>query len=387
MPLSLPEKISLEKSLIYVLIVAVLIAFVFIFYLFFSYFTRDISVETPIGEEEWEIGKTYTIKWEANGIDKVGIVLFKGVEPKWIAKNVHAGQETYDWKIYPGQEFGDDYWIAVFEYPWKKGNQIAYSKGSFAITYPELASCDILSIEKEWPYVPSDLPDLRRVFITLGEYKGDLGGLDGADQICKKEAEEQGLEGVWHAFIGGEADDQMAVKRLEQTPRGKSGVYIEALPTATLIRGSTCHQLLGNNFSQFLNRFTDLSVVNSGKLSQEFLDSLSNVWLGRLNEKSKKNCSDIAAVIDNNQVAVAEKYTFTTTCQNWSIDERKIEGYSSLGDSSAFPTCYTPEGQSTKAVILGGLSTGFDGEGVNKTFTGYQGKYCDRSQRLVCIEE
>ena len=173
------QKITLEKTLIYIIIFAVVITFAFIFYLFFSQFTKNVELVYPRNGLELEIGKTHQISWEASGIDKVGIVLFKGEEAKWIAKNVPAGAGSYDWKIYPGQEYGDDYWIAIFEYPWRQGNELDYTNGAFVITYPELAACDDLSVTEEWPYVPNDLPHSRRVFITQEKYKGDLGGLGG----------------------------------------------------------------------------------------------------------------------------------------------------------------------------------------------------------------
>jgi len=389
MRLSLPEKITLEKSLIYLIILAVLISFTFIFYLFFSQFTRTVKVQTPMGGEEWEIGQTYQITWKERGIDKVGIALFKGTEAKWIAKDIHAGLEKYDWKIYPGQAYGDDYWIAVFEYPWRKGNKIDYSKGAFAVTFPELFSCDTLTVENERPYLPNDLPDLRRVFITQESFTGSLGGLDGADRICQAEAESQGFKGTWHAFLGGDSDDDIAVRRLERTPRSTNGIYVEAASAAVLIRGATCHQLLGRDFNEFLKKFSDLYMINEKKLEDSFLKDFSNIWLGRVDEKSKKNCTAIATALTDPYKPSAEKYSLTTTCQNWTKEEEKVEGYYNIDDlaGGSFPTCYTPEGVSTKAVILGGLSSGLEEEGIYKTFTPYQGKYCDKVQKLLCIEE
>ena len=389
MRFTLLEKVTLERSLIYVLIIAVLITFVFIFYLFFAQFTRKVELQEPIGGEEWEIGQTYSISWKARGIDRVGIVLFKGTEPRWVAKNVYADLEKYDWKIYAGQEYGDDYWIAVFEYPWKKGNKIDYSEGAFAITYPELASCDNLSVDEGAPYIPSDLPNLRRVFITEETFTGSLGGLDGADRICQEEAERRNFEGNWIAFLGGDSDDDLAVKRLERTAKKTEGVYIQADPKAVLIRGATCHRLLGKDFSEFLENFSNLSVINEGKFEDEFLKDFKNVWLGRLNEKSKKNCTSIASAMPNPYLPTAEKYSHTTTCQNWTQESQMVEGYPvSAGEPQpAFATCYTPGGASTKAVALGGLATGTVGEGADEVFTPYEGKHCNEPQKLMCIEQ
>lgn len=387
---SILEKFTIEKNLIYVLIFAVLVTFGFIFYLFFGQFTKNIQITAPLGGEEWETGQTYKITWKARNIDKVGIVLFKGEEPQWIAKDIHAGVGSYEWKIYPGQQYGSDYWIAIFEYPWKKGNRIAYSDGSFAIVFPERASCDGLSIQNEWPYVPSDLPNLRRVFITEAIYNGNLEGLEGADKKCQEEAQKQEFSGAWHAFIGGDSDQEIAVERIKKTPRKRDGIFVEAKSALTLIRGATCHRLLGKNLDGFLMKFSNLSVVNEEKFEDSFFQKLDEVWLGRFDEKSKKNCTSIAALIPNPYIPLAEKYSSTTSCQNWTRGEKSVQGYPVPPGQPkpSFPTCYTPEGKFTDAVASGGLATGLTGGGVgNNEFTPYQGKSCDSRQHLLCIEE
>jgi len=386
---SIFEKFTLERNLIYIAIAAILIVFGLIFYLFFGQLTKSIQILTPNGGEEWEIGQTYEITWEAKGLEKVGIVLFKGTEPKWIAKDVKAGLGKYEWKIYPGQEYGDDYWIVVSEYPWQKGNEIDYSDGAFVITYPELASCDGLSIEGGWPYLPSDLPNLRRVFITEESFTGNLDGLQGADQKCQEGAEKQGFDGKWQAFLGGDSDEDLAIERLKRTPRKTDGIFVAAIPAATLIRGATCHRLLGKNFDEFLEKFSDLVIINEEKLEKDFLEDMKNLWVGRLDENSKKNCTTIAAVLSALYKPLAEKYSFTTTCQNWTQGERLVAGYPAPtgGIPAPFPTCYTPEGKFTDAVALGGLSSGLTGKDKDTAFTLYQGKYCDTQQKLLCIEE
>ncbi len=386
---SILEKFTLEKSLIYFLILAVLVVFGFVFYLFFGQITKSVKILAPNGKEEWEIGKTYKITWQAKGIEKVGIVLFKGKEPKWIAKNVSAKAGKYDWEIYPGQEYGDDYWVAVFEYPWQKGNKIDYSDGAFAVVYPELGSCDFLSTENEWPYLPSDLPNLRRVFITKNDFTGNLEGLDGADRKCQKEAEEQGFGGKWQAFLGGDSDTDLAVERLKRTSRKTDGIFIEAESAATLIRQATCHRLLAKNFDEFLVKLSDLLIINGERLEKGFLDNMGNLWLGRVDEKSKKNCTPIGIIPSDSMGAISERYSLTATCQNWTRENRLVEGYpvSTGGPKPSFPTCYTPEGKSIDAVALGGLSSALIGTGNNTTFNIYQGKYCDTRQKLLCIEE
>lgn len=379
---------TLERTLIYILIFAVLITLFFIFYLFFSQTTKSIKLQSPNGGDEWAIGQTHKISWEAKGINRVGIVLFEGREPKWIAQNVQANLEEYEWKIYPGQEYGDNYWIAIFEYPWKEDSKIDFSDGAFAITYPKLASCEKLSVTNEWPHVPSDLPDLRRVFITQDSYRGNLGGLDGADRICQKEAEKQGFSGTWQAFLGGDSDDDLAVERIKRTARGTDGIFVVAKPEATLIRGETCHRLLAKDFETFLKILSELSVVSKEKLEKNFYEELKNVWLGRLDEKSKKSCIGIVEVLDS-YGATAEKYSLSSTCQNWSTGNKMIEGYPVPPGypTPSFPTCYTRGGELTNAVALGALASGTVGKGYEQVIDPYQGKYCDNSQKLLCIEE
>jgi len=390
MQLSLPEKVSLERTLIYLLIFAVLAAFGFIFYLFFSHFTRSILVTYPNGREALEVGQTYQIKWSANGVDKVGIVLFNGKDPKWIAKDIPASLGKHEWKIYPGQEYSDNYWIAIFEYPWKNGNKISYSQGSFAVTFPELAGCEKFSIEDSQPYIASDYPNLRRVFLTQDSYTGNLGGLDGADKKCQDEAEKKGLKGNWHAFLGGDEDNNIAQERLKRaSERGMEGVYIDADPKATLLRGATCNRLLGNNYDEFKNNFLALYNINQKKLSDSFFKNLNNVWLGRIDEKSKKTCTSLTALENDPYRPSAEKYSLTATCQNWTIDGHYVQGYPVAAGQPkpTFPTCYTAGGVMTNAVMSAGLSTGLTGEGNNKAFTPYYGKECDTKQKLMCIEE
>ncbi len=385
MPNSFFQKITLEKTLIYIIIFAVIITFVFIFYLFFNQFTKKVEIVYPRGGQELEIGKTHQIIWEASGVDRVGIVLYKGGEPKWIAKNVPAGAEKHDWKIYPGQEYGDDYWISVFEYPWRKGNELDYTNSAFVITYPELATCNDLAVEEEWPYVPNDLPHLRRVFVTEEKYTGDLGGLEGADQKCQSAAEKLGYGSSWKALLGGEAEEEVAVARIKSSMQEEEGPFTMAKPEATLIRGATCHRLLGNSLDSFLDKLSDSVFLNREKLSNDFYDKVSEAWLGRLNSKSKKNCIPITSVVGSGNVRLEEGYSFTSTCQNWTNGQRFAEGYpvpeGEIGGD--FPACFTPAGESTDAVAVGAFAIGISKE---TNFMTDWGKYCGDDQRLICIE-
>lgn len=354
---SIFDKITAEKSLFYILIASIVVVVIVIVYLFIVFGSAKIKITSPNGGDEWEIGQKYEITWEAKKVDKVGIALFYEAKVEWIAKDVSANLGKYEWEVYRGHEYGDGFWIAIFEYPWREDGEVDYSKGAFKITYPASASCDALSVDDEWPYMSSDYPDVRKVFVTQESYKGNLDGLEGANQKCQEEAEKAGLEGNWIAFLGGDGDEEVAVERLRNSRRGINGVFIQAEPSAELIHGTTCHRLLGKNLDKFLEKF-----------------STSGVWFGRINETSAKNC----IVATTSQVKLNEKYSYTTTCQNWTNSEQFADGYRE-NPLSDFPLCYTPSGSSVRSVALGGL--GSDESNLNV------GGYCHRERKLLCIED
>jgi len=212
-----------KKILPWVLIAIVVIGMaIWLVYRFIG--EKSLELISPNGNEIWQAGKTYQITWKAKNIGKVGIMLVKDKTPReseWIVKDFPAGKRKYDWQIFGWQEPRQDYKIAIVEYPWYEENKIDYSDKNFTILGPTFASCDNLSIEAEWSYLPSDFPNLRKVFITNTAFGGNLGGLGGADEKCQKEAEERGLEGTWKALLGD--DTNLAVERLNL-----EGIFIEA---------------------------------------------------------------------------------------------------------------------------------------------------------------
>lgn len=383
-------KLPLKEKLI--LIVAILI-FLFIELGVFSQIGSDnvflaqlfgggkIKITTPNGGEKWSAGKTYQITWKTSGIDKVGIVLFKGQTPSWIAKNISAKEGKYDWEIPDWQEPSQDYKIAIFEYPWQKGNKIDYSDEFFTISGSRYASCDTLSISAEWPYLASDIPNLRKVFITTNTWKGDLGGLEGADEKCQTEAKKKGFSGTWKALLG---DDQtLAIDRLKL-----DGIFVEAEAAATVAGGNkTCHRLLGENFEKFLEKFSTPWIINREKLSTDFLKNLSNVWVGRITDNSPKECIEITKEYPSK--VLAENYSFTTTCKNWTSNNYRIPGYPPLASYKPdYPKCYTSTGKRTDAVGMAGLSIGLTGQVTSASnFSPFLGKSCDTYQKLICLEQ
>jgi len=166
------------------------------------------------------------------------------------------------------------------------------------------------------------------------------------------------------------------------------GIFVNARPAATLPEGKTCHQLWGNSFDEFLKKLSDTMAINQEKFDRNFLQQeLSNVWLGRINNDSKRDCATVSSkysVTDPSKV-----YSFTATCQNWTIGQETVSGYPpAYGQTPNFPKCYNTLGQRVNAVSLVGLSTEILGpsNGI-QYFSPASGKYCNTSQKLICVQQ
>jgi hypothetical protein len=59
-------------------------------------------------------GQSYEIEWSSSNVDRVGIVLFGGEQPQWIAYNYPAGAQKFVWESDPYQPAGTQYRFAVF---------------------------------------------------------------------------------------------------------------------------------------------------------------------------------------------------------------------------------------------------------------------------------
>ncbi|MDD5606477.1 MAG: hypothetical protein PHN37_01265 [Candidatus Pacebacteria bacterium] len=372
------KKIKFEKFSVYLLILAFLLLIILL-YSVFSTGVKGLKLITPNQGETWEIGQTYSIVWESQNIEKVGIVLFQGKEPQWIAKNINAKLKKHEWTIQFGQDFGSNYWIAIFEYPWHEKALIDYSIKSFTIAPSDYFTCEQGSIDQQWLYLPGDLPGLRKVFITSNTYKGDLGGLEGADQICQNEAQILELDGQWLAFMGGEQKGETIVERLEKTTKGLTGIFIEAKSDFDLGRDQSCYRFIAKDLEEFLKIFSGNKSIYSRLLSPSFFAKIDKIWLGRINQESKETCIFLPDVSTFSYLS--EKYSSSSTCQNWTREDSFVTGYREREEIN-FPQCFTPEGERTDAVRLGGLSSA--SFGVN--FVSQQGKVCDTKQYLLCIE-
>jgi hypothetical protein len=370
----------MNKILIWIIVSVAAAAVIggLIYYFFFV--EKNLSLSYPNGGQVLQANQIYRITWRANKVARVGITLIKesSKETEWIAKDVSGSAGKYDWKVFVWQEPRQDYKIAVFEYPWQEGNLIDYSKNDFTILGPTFASCDTLSVEKEWPFVPSDYPDLKKVFITEDSWTGNLDGLAGADKKCQDEAQNLGLEGNWKAFLG---DDQNpASDRLDL-----DGIFVSAeSASGTLPGGKTCHRLLGKTFDEFMNKLADNLTTNQKRFDQEFLDGLGNVWLGRISQDSEKDCTPVLTSSQD----PSRQYSFTTTCQNWTSSDDTVSGYPpAAGQSPEFPICYNPQGKRVIAATVGALSMGLTGQEENRVFSSILGKPCNYDQKLMCVQQ
>ena len=376
------DKDRIKRFLPYIILGT--IAFVILIRIIY-YFTIEKRLElvAPNGGEKIIAGRTYSITWKAQKIEKIGIVLIKGGDlknPQWIAKDIPASKKKYDWNVFVWQEPGEDYKISIFEYPWKERNLIDYSEENFTIIGPKFAACDQLSIEAQWPFVPRDFPNLRKVFITTKRFDGNLGGLDGADEKCQQEAKDKGLTGTWKAFLGN--DQISAIERLKL-----DGIIVEAESAGTLPEGKTCHRLLGKNFQEFFKLLENPVEFNKARLGEDFFNSLRNVWLGRLKKEDKRSCLVVSEYQEN--INLPYRYSYTVTCQNWTSNRRIIPGYPPAPGSIAnFPECYTPDGRRIDAASLAGMTSGYlTKENAITFFTPYAGTNCDSTMKLICIEQ
>ncbi len=373
------QKIKFEKFSVVLIIITIFIVMIILFYLSFTQEKREIKLLSFNEGEEVKIEEIYSITWSSKDINRVGIVLFKGDNPQWIAKNIDANLGKYEWTVEFGQEYGGNYWIAVFEYPWYPGAVIDYSTRSFNIIPGAFYTCEQGAVNKEWLYISSSFPGARRIFVTPTTYGGDLGGLEGADKICQESAEKLNLEGRWMAFIGGEREGETLIERLNNTTLKTEGIFVEAGPDFELKTEEGCHRFVAKNFSELVKIFSGTRDIYSHKLSSKIFPYVDKIWLGRVDSRSEESCISLPD-ISGRAVSTSERYSFTSTCQNWTRSESYVTGHTE--EDRDFAQCFTPEGDRINALRLGGLSSSL----VEGNFVLNWGKTCDRKQYLLCVE-
>jgi hypothetical protein len=92
-----------------------------------------IIVTSPTENQQLVNTQTYKIQWTATqGIDKVAIALYQnGGLIGIIGRDIPAQTSSVNW--IPSVSRGDNYRIAVYQYPWTTGGVVGYSSGTFSI--------------------------------------------------------------------------------------------------------------------------------------------------------------------------------------------------------------------------------------------------------------
>lgn len=330
----------------------------------FVFSTKRISVSP--GAASFQAGETYEIKWSAANVGRVGIVLFGGDQPQWIAHNYPADAGKYVWQSDPYQEAGAEYRFAVFEYPWKNGNAIAYSPALISVIGQKYVSCDSYSVEQNWPHLPDKFPGILRAFVTSSTFDGNLGGIDGADQKCAQEAQKMGYDGTYIAFLG--TDDKSARERA-----AKDGIFVEAGAIGQSVEGRSCHRYLAQNIQKFLEKINLSKEGAQLQFGNSFNQGFGNLWLGRMTAAIGVKCLSLGT--NKEGMMFSNSYT----CQNWTVSKRMISG---VADAN-LTRCYDLEGKNLTANYYGAATITIGEQGGY----GLGAATCDAKRRLLCIEQ
>lgn len=340
-----------------------------VFFVSLAVLNKSLAITKPFKSISLKAGDTYSITWSAKGISSVGVVLFNGGAPQWVAKGISAGKGKFDWTVLDNQESGSNYRLAVFEYPWKKGNTIAYTRDAIEVIGPQYASCNDLAAQNEWPYLPGDYPNAKRVFITDAQYNGNLGGLEGADAKCQLQADANNYKGKFIAFLG--------TNKISAKDRvSPNGVYVMAKSEAKLAEGQNCYRLIGRDIDSLLNKGALSGGLMGTVLDSEFARLMTAVWFGRRTSSTKTECLQLGGV------GAINAFSVTFTCQDWTTSQGQIYAGTVPPDAD-LTHCYTQQGSSVlanyNAANASGLST--DGSLI------ITGTTCDRYNRLMCVEQ
>lgn len=353
------------------LLVAAAAAVILAFFLLFNFIFSSKAINLSVNETSLQAGKNYEIRWTSSNVGRVGIALFDGQKGKMIVENYPAGARKYVWQSDPYQEAGTEYRFAVFEYPWKKGNAVAYSSQPVAIIGQKYVSCDSYAVEQSWPFLPDKHPGVLRAFITSTAFSGNLGGIEGADAKCAQEAQKNGYTGDYIALLG--TDDISARERI-----AKDGVFVDASPAGISVEGRSCHRLIAENTQKLFDKMRLSRETAQVHFTPAFYQGFGNLWLGRMSPAIGDKCLLLGTFPKEGMI-----FSNSYTCQNWTIDRRQI--YTSSPAPDANPTlCYDLEGKRITANHYGAAAVAIDGA---------QGSYvvgtatCDSRRRLLCVEQ
>ena len=69
------------------------------------------------------------------------------------------------------------------------------------------ATLTIGSVSRSWSVTTNNPGSYKRVFVVNNEFKGDMGGLAGADQICQDRAVANSYAGTFYAWLATDSSD------------------------------------------------------------------------------------------------------------------------------------------------------------------------------------
>lgn len=381
---------------------------IFAVFLFF-YQTRkksELDLIFPNGGEVLVAGGEFEIKWKAKNIKEAEIFLFReGGEKMKIAENIKGSSGAYRWRISVSQAPAQDYKIQIVSYD-RKGNKLVDTSDKiFEIRGPRFASCYHLILRDLWPYFPSDFPQLKRVFITQNLYTGNLGGLDGADKICQKEAEALGLAGTWKAFLGDErrsATERLNLDGIFVFESKENAIPIEVLQPnefwlslkklieaspkkETLLKAYDLLTPAVNYLTKTLGKNVELKYClpllgkNLNEMMKNFISrapsipaiAYQGIWLGRIFPQEKSECIPLFG---------QNEYSFTVSCENWASNNKYI--------TNQPIECYLQTGTRVNAKRIAGRGL-FMGRDVsyNEYISAEMGDSCSEGHHLLCIEQ
>jgi|GEM_PF-2868827 len=126
----------------------------------------------------------------------------------------------------------------------------ALGGGSESYTCDE--ACKDYSMMKNQLYVYADCGDpVKRVFATSQLWKGNLGGLNGADAKCQAAADNAGLGGTWKAWL--------STSTVDAKDRITDGMYVRAREVRVW-GGCWCSSIIASNKAQLLDGGLDNSI-------------------------------------------------------------------------------------------------------------------------------